>query len=229
MGFFDSLTGKNIGKATEKAIGQNRDLLQSYGNKATQFINTGEQNSIGALDEAAGAYSPWASAGGDALGMYTDALGLNGAEGNARATGAFQTGPGYQFAVDEGMRAAERAASASGMLGSGNLFDELARRGQGYANQEYGSWLDRLNGVSGQGLTAASGQAGAYAQKAGIYDDNASDRVAIAGGVTQGEIGFNNDLAKIKEQREQAKGSFFGSLLKTGLSLGTKAFTGGLF
>lgn len=229
MGFFDSLTGKNIGKATMKAINENRDLLTGYGNQANQYINTGEQQSIGALDKAAGAYAPWATTGADAAALSADALGLNGADGNARATGAFQAGPGYQFAVDEGMRGAERAASASGMLASGNLLDELQRRGQGYASQEFGSWLDRLNGMSSQGLSAAGGQAGAYGTQAGLYDDNASDRVAVAGGVAQGQMGLNSEMAKVKEQREQNKGGFFGGLLKTGLSLGTKALTGGLF
>ncbi|NTF43068.1 hypothetical protein [Rhizobium rhizogenes] len=229
MGFLSSLTGTNIGKATTKAIGQNGSILQNLQTAGNGIIDTGEQKSAGALDQAVSNYDPYLSAGKSATGMYSDALGLNGADGNAAATAAFQAGPGYQFAVDQGTQAALRGASAAGMLNSGNTLTALTNFGQGAANQEYGSWLDRLNGLSGQGLSAANGASGALGNVANLYQSTANDRLGLESSVAQGQMGLNNDLASVKEQQAQNSNSFLGKLVGGGISLGTKALTGGLF
>jgi hypothetical protein len=229
MGFLSSLTGGDIGKATTKALKQNKGLITGFQNTGNSIINTGEEKSQGALDSAIGAYQPWVDTGKTANTMYSNSLGLNGASGNEAATGAYQTSPGYDFQLQQGEQAAQRGASAAGMLNSGNTLTALTEYGQGLANKDYGSWLDRLNGVSGQGLQAAGGQAAGYGAEANLYQGTAGDRLGLESGVTQGLIGNNNDLAKVKEQQAQQKGSFFGSLLSGGLSLGTKALTGGLF
>jgi len=229
MGFLDSLTGGNIGKASLKAIGQNGAILNNFQNAGNSVIDTGEQKSAGALDQAVSNYDPYLSAGKSATGMYSDALGLNGADGNAAATSAFQTSPGYQFTLDQGTQAALRGASAAGMLNSGNTLTALDQYGTGVANQEYGSWLDRLNGLSGQGLSAANGASGALGNVANLYQNTANDRLGLDSSVAQGQMGLNNDTAQVKEQQAQQQGSFLSGLLGTGLSLGTKALTGGLF
>ena len=229
MGFLDSLTGSNIGKATTKAIGQNGVLLNNLQNAGNSIINTGEQKSAGALNEAVDNYDPYLTAGKSATSMYSDALGLNGTSGNATATSAFQTSPGYQFTLDQGTQAALRGASAAGMLNSGNTLTALSQYGTGLANQEYGSWLDRLNGLSGQGLSAANGASGALGNVANLYQSTANDRLGLESSVAQGQMGLNNDLAQVKEQQAQQQGSFLSGLLGTGLSLGTKAATAGLF
>ncbi len=229
MGFLDSLTGSNIGKATTKAIGQNGVLLNNLQNAGNSIINTGETKSAGALNESVDNYDPYLAAGKSATGMYSDALGLNGTSGNATATSAFQTSPGYQFTLDQGTQAALRGASAAGMLNSGNTLTALSQYGTGLANQEYGSWLDRLNGLSGQGLSAANGASGALGNVANLYQSTANDRLGLESSVAQGQMGLNNDLAAVKEQQAQNSGGFLGKLLGTGVSLGTKALTGGLF
>ncbi|NKJ03475.1 hypothetical protein [Rhizobium sp. SG741] len=229
MGFLDALTGSNIGKATKAAIGQNGVLLNNFQNAGNSIIDTGEQKSAAALDQASSNYDPYLAAGKSATNMYSDALGLNGADGNAAATGAFQAGPGYQFSLDQGTQAALRGASAAGMLNSGNTLTALSQFGTGLANQEYGSWLDRLNGLSGQGLTAANGASGVLGNKAALYQGTADDRLGLTSSVTQGQMGLNNDLAAVKEQQAQNSNSFLGKLVGGGISLGTKALTGGLF
>ena len=55
------------------------------------------------------------------------------------------------------------------MAASGNTLDAITRLGSNLANQEYGSWLDRLSGQAGQGLQAATGISGNNAA-AGTYD-----------------------------------------------------------
>lgn len=229
MGFLSSLTGGDIGKATTKALKENKGLITGFQNQGNQIIDTGEGKSAGALNSAVSAYQPWVDTGTGANALYADALGLNGSEGNARATGAFQTGPGYDFALDQGTKAALRGSSAAGMLNSGNTLTALEGYGQGLANQEFGSWLDRLNGVSGQGLQAAGGQASGYGALSGLYQDTADSRLGLEGNVLQGLLGNNNQMAQVKEQQAANKGSFLSSLVSGGLSLGTKALTGGLF
>jgi hypothetical protein len=229
MGFLGALTGSDVGKATKAAANQNKGLITGFQTTGNNIINTGEQKSGAALDSAIGAYAPWVGTGTDANNLYADAIGLNGTEGNARATGAFQTGPGYEFALDQGLQAAERGASAGGMLGSGNLLTALTEYGQGTANKEFNSWLDRLNGVSGQGLSAAGGQAQGYGAKADLYQGTADDRLGLESGVTQGLLGVNNQIAQAKEAQTSAKGGFLGGLLKGGIGLATKAVSGGLF
>lgn len=225
MGFLGSLTGSSTGKATMAAADQNKGLIKELQGLGNTIINTGEGKSEGALNSAIGAYQPWVTSGGAANTMYGNALGLNGADGNAAATGAFQAGPGYQFAMDQGTQAALRGASAGGMLNSGNTLTALTQFGQGLANQEYGSWLDRLSGMSAQGLSAAGGQASGYGGLADLYQRGTDNRLGLESSVTQGLMGANNQWAQGKEAQNQAKGGFLKGLVSGGLKLAT----GGLF
>lgn len=229
MGFLSSLTGSNTGKATINAANQNKGLITQLQNTGNSIINTGEQKSEGALNDAIAAYQPWVTSGTAANTMYGNALGLNGADGNAAATDAFQTGPGYKFALDQGTQAALRGASAAGMLNSGNTLTALTDYGQGVANQEFSSWLDRLNGQSAQGLQAAGGQAGQYGNLSNLYQMGTANRLDLESGVTQGLMGANNQIAQGKEAQNQAKGSFLGKLINGGVSLATGGKVGGLF
>ena len=229
MGFLSSLFGTDIGKATKQALAQNQGILSGLQNAGNAIINTGENQSAGAINRAVDNYNPYLSTGSGATNMLGNALGLNGADGNAAAQGAFQEGPGYQFALDQGTQAALRAASAGGSLTSGNTLTALAQYGQGLANQEYGSWLDRLSGASGQGLSAASGQGGALGGLADLYQGTASDRLGLESSVAQGKMGINNDMAAATEQQRANKGSLFRGLLGGGLKLATGGLTGGLF
>jgi len=229
MGFLSGLMGGDVGKKQIGAYKTNQGLIDTFRTQGNEIIDTGEQQSAGALDSAIGAYQPWVDAGTGALGTYQDAIGLNGSEGNARATGAFQTGPGYQFAMDQGTQAALRGASAGGMLNSGNTLTALTEFGQGLADQEYGSWLDRLNNLSGQGMQGAGGQAQGYGAKADLYQTGTGNRLGLESEVLGGTMDINNNIAKIQDQQSANKSGFFGKLLGGAVSMGTKALTGGLF
>ncbi|KAA0697417.1 hypothetical protein DTW90_18475 [Neorhizobium sp. P12A] len=229
MGFLSSLSGSDVGNNTLKALKQNTGLLNSFDTTGNTIIDTGEGKSADAINAGIAGYQPYLDTGTNALGTYSDALGLNGADGNARATDAFHTSPGYNFAVDQGTQAALRGASAAGMLNSGNTLTALTQFGQGTADQEYNSWLDRLNGLQGQGLTAASGQQAGDTSLAGLYQTGTDNRLGLENTVTQGKMGINTQTGQIQDQQQAAKDSFLGSLLGGGLSLGTKALSGGLF
>lgn len=76
--------------------------------------------------------------------------------------GGFYASPGYQFAYDEAMKGAERAASAGGYLPSANggqsgrFAKEMARYSQGLASQEFGNYFNRLGVLAGVGQSATS-------------------------------------------------------------------------
>jgi len=226
MGFLSGLLGLDAGKPTMAAALNNRDQYQRLRDVGHTTINDGQNESVGALNNAINAYAPYAQTGQAANTMYGNALGLNGADGNAAATGAFQTGPGYQFALDQGTQAALRGASAAGMLNSGNTLTALTGYGQGLANQEYGSWLDRLAGQSAQGLQAAGGQAQGYNNISNAYQNSIDRRLALEGDYTSGITGATNQAASGGEANKAAGAGFFGNLLSGATRLAT---SGGLF
>lgn len=229
MGWLDSLSGGNAAKYSRGAIKENMSALDTLWRRGHDIIDSGQIDSNKALNAATGYYEPYQATGTAANTMYGNALGLNGADGTAAATSAFQTGPGYDFALKQGEQSALRGASAAGMLNSGNTLTALSQYGQGLANQEYGSWLDRLQGQSAQGLSAASGMAGVAGQQAAGFRDTADDRLSLESSIIAGKNDLNSQRASLIDQERASKNGFFGNLLSGGLSLGTKALSGGLF
>ncbi len=74
--------------------------------------------------------------------------------------------PGYQFQMGQGINSLQNAASAKGMLNSGNLMQGLSEFGQGLATSYYQNYLNNLSGLAGMG-NAASSQAAAGANTTG--------------------------------------------------------------
>ena len=135
--------------------------------------------------------APWQTAGANALapistgltgptpwnvGGATDVGGqLSGIYGPDQATAAmanFRTDPGYQFRFDEGVRATDAAQASNEMFRSGATGKALEKFGQSLADQSYqtylnnantsfGNYYNKLQALSGQGLTAAGAIAGA--------------------------------------------------------------------
>lgn len=74
--------------------------------------------------------------------------------------GMLRQQPGYQFRVDEGTKAINRAASASGLLNSGAVLKELQDFGQQTASMEFGNMQNRLAQLAGLGAGASNFSAG---------------------------------------------------------------------
>ena len=153
------------------------DSASNAAASAVPFQLMGAQQSLGALGSAydtakkeygTNYYDPYTTTDTNANTMYANALGFNGASGNKAATDAFPTNPGYNFQLQQGIQALDRSAAGSGLFGSGNAAMALNQYGQGLANQDYGNWLSRLQGLGAQGLTAAAGQTGRQGSLAGI-------------------------------------------------------------
>ena len=195
MGFFDSLTDIFTGRPAKEAADKNAELLRSNQTAGTNTLQQGQTNSIAALDSARGAYAPLASKYGAATTLGLDALGVNGAEGNTRATSAFQAGPGYRYAVDQSLDGINRAGAVGGGGLGGNTLAALSDRAGNMANQEYGSWVDRLNGYVSPELQATGGMANADTNKAGVYTGTANSIANLGTNTTRGLTDQNTQAA----------------------------------
>lgn len=229
MGIFGNLFG---GAAEKEAADRNRQAYGNYKTAGQGYLNTGLDRAMGAYGDAKGQYAPLqalAAKYGKGTDMYLNALGLNGAEGNTAAQGAFKAGPQYQFNLDQGLEALNRRRAAGGMLNSGNSDVDALKFGSGLASQEYGGWLSNLSGLNNQNLQAtgaiSSGLAGIDAARAGTYYQHGNDLTNLEGNYTSGVANANN-------QEAAGKAAGAKNLLGAGLSLASLAaggFGGGSF
>ena len=213
MGLFDIFSSKNAERAAaDRIAGINRGY-----DLATGAVQGGLNNANQYYNQAYGAWTPLAGQGTAAGSAYADALGLNGAEGNARAQAAFQNNPGYQFQLQSGLDAIDRGAAARGRVQSGNTLAAEQQYGANLANQGWSNYLTAFNPLLSQQTAAAQGQAGALTSQAGAN---------YLGGVQLGQYGWQKgtgigdaqaaaDLAK-----NQASANLWGVLLN-GAKLGS--------
>lgn len=195
-GFLDTLFG---GGAEEEAANKNRALANTYQQQGTANINNGYNTATGYLNNALGAYAPLSSLAQKYTGgtdMLLNALGINGASGNAAASAAFQNNPGYQSGLTAGLDAINRRRASAGMLDSGNADQDAQTFGQNLQNQQYNNWLTSLGGINNNALQAttgaATGQAGVYGGLGTLATNNASDLTNLLGNATSANMSANN-------------------------------------
>jgi hypothetical protein len=123
--------------------------------------------------------APYRTAGLAPLQAQGDLLGLNGQPAADAAMGNFQSSPGYQFQLDQGLRAVDAGAAASGFTRSGAALKAEQTFGQGLANSDFGQYFSRLNALSTLGENAAAG---------GASTANAAGATAIGGANAQSSI-----------------------------------------
>lgn len=216
MGIFDIFTGDSAKEAAE----ENQRRLQQNQATGTATLQGGQTGALGALSTASGYYKPLADKYGAATTLGLDALGVNGTAGNSRAVGAFQAGPGYQYAVDQSLDGINRKAAATGVLAGGNTLAALSDRAGNMANQEYGSWVDRLNGYVSPEMAATTGMAGAEAAKAPVYTGTAN---SIANLGTNTTTGLNDQTTQAANAEMQGSKNLWG----LGLGAATALASGG--
>ena len=139
------------------AAGIGTSLLQSNAaSKAADKANAAQRQ---ALEQSRADLEPWRTAGQGALTGVQNAAGLNGQPGYDAAMTAFHTSPGYQFQLDQGLRAVDSGAAARGFGRSGAVLKAEQAFGSGLADQSFKDYYNRLFDLSKLGETAASGQA----------------------------------------------------------------------
>ena len=149
-----------------------------------------------AAREAMAMFEPWRKAGEFGLNRLSTMLGRDGPEA---AKAAFTTDPGYQFRVDEGMKALERAASPRGGLNSGKFYKDAMRFGQGIGSEEFGKSANRLLAISGMGQTATGSASDYLTQGANA---NAAGRIGRANAVTDA-IGQGYSMYQNQQQNDR--------------------------
>lgn len=196
MGVFDIFTGKSA----KNAAAENTARLGTLKTEGMGYLDAGKTGSLSSLDAARAAYDPLTAKYGAGTDLYLDSLGVNGAEGNARATGAFQAGPGYDFKVDQSLDALDRRAASRGMLASGNNTIDTLGTVHGIADQEYGNWQNSLAGLINPEMAAASGTAGIETGRAGVFTNDAAQRVGLASNVATGQNSQTTQAANAEMQ-----------------------------
>lgn len=215
MSFLDSIGSFFSGGADKAALRAAEQSAKGY-TQARGAIDAGETQSLEVLRDA---YTPYAEGGREAFEQQSRLLGLRGPEEANEAFGAFRTSPGYQFSMDEGMRALDRSAASRGGLYSGSTGRSLTRFGQGLADQEFGNYYSRLAGLGSTGFAASSNLGTQSANTiTGAADQRASALLgrqnALAGGTINAANaraqGLSNALSLAGKIAGQAMGGGFG-------------------
>jgi hypothetical protein len=139
-------------------------------------------------------YQPYSTTGQQGLTTTTDLLGLNGPDAAKAAMDRFQTSPGYQFQMEQGLRGIDAGAASTGMLRSGATLKAEETFGQGLANQDFGNYYNRLSALSGQGLTAAQGVANANQNLISQEEGNAQSQNAAITSMTNAQNSATGNL-----------------------------------
>lgn len=137
--------------------------------EARSDIEEGLKQQRGLAERGVGYYDPYYQAGTGALGAYQSAL-AQGQDPTAflqKILQSYRESPELQAQIQYGQQAANRAAAASGMLGSGAEMQHAAERAQALRSQDVQNYLSRILGLRQQYLSGEAGLAGQGLQSAG--------------------------------------------------------------
>jgi hypothetical protein len=130
--------------------------------------------------------APYRDAGGISLKDQQDLLGLNGPDAASEAMARFQTSPGYQFQMEQGLRAVDAGAAAKGMLRSGATLKDEETFGEGLANTDFTNYYNRLMGLTTLGENAAAGGAATAQTGANLAQGAGNTQSSIYGNLAGG-------------------------------------------
>jgi hypothetical protein len=103
----------------------------------------------------------------------------------------FETSPGYEFSMQQGMNASNNAASAGGMLGSPAHTYNSQQTAQGIADQDFENYMNQMMGLYGTGISGMQGlnQIGYQASNslASLLGQNLMNMAGLAGQSAQGQ------------------------------------------
>lgn len=140
FGILEAYSAKKAGDQQVDAAGRATDIqLQMYNQSRADL-------------------APWREAGTNALSKLQPMI--------EAGPGEFKESPSYQFALEQGQQGIQRAASATGRLGSGAYMKDATKYAEGMASQEYGNFLQRYydslkpyQSLAGLGQVSAGQQA----------------------------------------------------------------------
>lgn len=192
--------------ASAYAANQQKKAAKGAANATQRAADSATAEQARQYDQSRQDNMPWLQAGQSALGQM-QAL-------NSGDFSSFTQSPDYQFSLDQGLKSLERGAAARGGMYSGGADADRMQYASGLANQNYGSYYNRLAGLANVGQTSASGLASLgqnYANAAGNNAFAAADARSSAYG-----------------QRAYANSALAGSIANTGLNALGKIGWGGV-
>jgi hypothetical protein len=180
--------GSYYGDAAKTATGLYQEYLQSKAASDAAGLQSDAANAATAeqrrqFDITQNNQQPYIKAGGAAVTKLADLLGIGPGSGAAdygsltkRFTGdSVATDPGYQFGLDQSLKAARNNAAATGSLYSGATLKAIPQYASDYATTKFNdafnrnqvennSIFNKYSGVAGTGQTSTAqlGQLGAY-------------------------------------------------------------------
>lgn len=195
------LLGLNKGKGTIDAASRNRDVLKELERRMGGIIDSGDAQARGYLTDS----RDLASLGPNANGILGDIYGLNGAAGNDKVRGMFQTNPGYEFQMDQGLTALDRRNAAAGRFSSGNADTDALKFSHGLADQSWGDWVSGIT----SGIDRSIRTNGDLATLTG---STTGQRLGLAGDIGSGYLNANNQQAAGQEAGQGAIWDLFGNV-----------------
>lgn len=185
--------------AGSNAVGQAQSLGALYGAQPQQLsaLQGGYDAATGYYNQARGEYAPYLPGAYASWNQMLDAAGVNGAEGSARARSNFELDPGRAFAEQKIYDDANRQAVAAGQSLSGNQVAATADLAHNLANQDYGNYYDRLQGVSDRGQQAVGQVAGVDQALGGLAYGYGGDVSNVHGGVAKGAADIYGNTARL--------------------------------
>lgn len=174
-----------LGSAAAGIFGSNKaaDAQKKAAKKQAKLTQAALKQQKEALERQIGLQEPFRQVGVNALTQYPTAAAPS---YTPFGMPQFQTDPGYNFRLAEGLKALERSASARGLLQSGGTLKGIQQYGQNIASDEYQNAFNRylleqtkmreerlapLEYQIGLGQAAASGQAANIGTTAGQTAD----------------------------------------------------------
>lgn len=103
--------------------------------------------------------------------------------------------PSYQFPLQQGQLATNRALASSGLLNSGGALKALTQYGQGYASTGFNNYLAQLSALANNGQNAAV-QTASAGNQAALTVNNADNTIGTAGasGIVGGANAINSGV-----------------------------------
>ena len=156
MGLFDSFLGQSqrndISQASQQANSQYRRGLEDFTNTTKDYLG----QSLSQFDPL----NPSIQQGYNALGLYGNATGANGAGAQSDFYRNFQTDPGFNAQLQAGVNTLDRSAAARGLLHSGGQNRDLFSYGQKFMGDAFNNRLSQLFGLGQFGTTLGANTAG---------------------------------------------------------------------
>jgi hypothetical protein len=151
--------------------------------------------------------------------QYNDLMNNPAAKYNSIA-GGYQSSPGYNWNLSQGMNAADNAAAAGGMQGSPQHQQQAATMASGLASQDFQNYLNHAMGLYNTGLQGNQNMFSTGLQgNQNIFSTGLQGNQGLLNTGLSGMQGINN-------QGYQASDTLAGSLANNLMNQGNLAFSG---